>query len=225
MLAESINKGVVMTFKVQRREDKNKGTIYGVFHKELLIHNEYSRSAADQIVDQLKSGTLLSDILSKKIEYQSNFKLNEQISIEKEKSENLSHKVHILQLQINEFKQCVTKPEHLDHQILYDIIRIMSDYELECTHAIEFHELVIEVKNKRFTYSIQLSKYIVQSNLQNKYPNISGVVKMQDADREWNLDGGFPRKIFALVCQELNLKDQGSNAKAVGFTPFKELNS
>ncbi len=135
MLAESINKGVVMTFKVQRREDKNKGTIYGVFHKELLIHNEYSRSAADQIVDQLKSGTLLSDILSQKIEYQSNFKSNEQISIEKEKSENLSHKVHILQLQINKFKQCVTKPEHLDHQILYDIIRIMSDYELECTHA------------------------------------------------------------------------------------------
>lgn len=178
-----------MGFKVKRSVDKNTGTIYGVYFNELLIHKEYSRSAADQIVDKLKSGTLLCDILVQQIEHKSKLDSDEKISIEKIKSDDLKLKVIALQHEIAELSQAGTKEEKLDYQTINDVIRIMHDYGLECTQAIEFNYLVVEAKNKGFTYSKQLSGFIIQSNLQKKYPNISGVVKMKDADREWDFKG------------------------------------
>ncbi|MFA2961552.1 hypothetical protein KWD87_17940 [Acinetobacter pittii] len=44
----------------------------------------------------------------------------------------------------------------------------------------------------------------------------------QEAD-EWDFKGGFNRKIYAIVCKELNLKNKNSRAEAVGFTSYSNL--
>jgi hypothetical protein len=46
---------------------------------------------------------------------------------------------------------------------------------------------------------------------------------MEKNGKEWSFDGGFPTKIYAIVCSELGLKNQDSGANVVGFTPNKDL--
>ena len=93
----------------------------------------------------------------------------------------------------------------------------------EETEEKEFKQLVEEMKSKGFTHSKQVSNYIVKNRLGEKYKHISGIVRMEQAGTSWNFNGGFPPKIYARLCNELGLYSQGTNARAVGFTSFKDL--
>jgi len=85
----------------------------------------------------------------------------------------------------------------------------------------EFKQLVAEMTPFGFTNAREVSSYIIKNKLGNKYKNISGVVRMSKDEHEFNFNGGFPPDIYARVCSELNLNDEGSNAKVIGFTSFK----
>ena len=87
----------------------------------------------------------------------------------------------------------------------------------------EFNQLVEEMKNLGFTQSRQVSQYIMNNNLGSKYKNISGIVEMEKEGTRWSYQGGFPSKIYARLCAELGLHNQGSRARAVSFTSFKDL--
>ncbi len=91
------------------------------------------------------------------------------------------------------------------------------------TDAKELYNLINEIASKNFEYSKSLARYITVNKLGNKYPNISGRVDMEKNGNEWSFDGGFPTKIYAIVCSELGLKSQDSGAHVVGFTPHKDL--
>lgn len=97
---------------------------------------------------------------------------------------------------------------------------LQSKYRLSDEEAREMELLLKEVRPMNFTKSKQLSNYIVHSKLGYKYPTISGVARMSDGEREWDFDGGFPREIYKIVCQELNLRNQGSKSWVVGFSSF-----
>ncbi|MCD9477084.1 hypothetical protein C0W42_22395 [Photobacterium kishitanii] len=99
----------------------------------------------------------------------------------------------------------------------------MSVHHMNKTEASELVALIQEVKSKGFKYSKELSSYIMKNQLKRKYPHISGVVKMEKSGEQWDFSGGFPKKIYGIVCKELGLSDQGTTAKAVGFTSFKEM--
>jgi hypothetical protein len=86
----------------------------------------------------------------------------------------------------------------------------------------EFHELVTEMSAQGFSHSRQVSNYIMRNKLGYKYKNISGVVTMEKEGRQWDFKGGFPPKIYARLCSELCLSDQGSTAIAVKFESFKK---
>lgn len=88
----------------------------------------------------------------------------------------------------------------------------------------EFNQLVAEMSRLRFTHSNQVSSYIMAHRLGNKYKNISGIVKMAQDGNTWNFNGGFPPHIYARLCSALDLNNQGTSARAVGFKSFKELN-
>lgn len=105
----------------------------------------------------------------------------------------------------------------MDEEELKEIY-LLSDIE-----AKELITLIAEMRDKEFKYSKELSSYIVRHQLGIKYPNISGIIRMKNTESEWVYKGGFPRNIFAIVCKELKLSDQGSNAKAIGFTSFSEI--
>lgn len=100
---------------------------------------------------------------------------------------------------------------------------LAAEYSLNDTYAKELHELIEEVIVLNFTKSKSLSRYITNNKLEDKYPNISGVVGMRNSRDTWNFEGGFHRNIYRIVCLELGLEDQGSTAKAITFTPYNDL--
>lgn len=87
----------------------------------------------------------------------------------------------------------------------------------------EFSLLVKEISRLGFTYSKQVSEYIVRHKLGHKYKNISGVLQMQIDGTAWSFNGGFPPQIYARLCCELGLENQGSKAKPGEFRSYKEL--
>lgn len=85
----------------------------------------------------------------------------------------------------------------------------------------EFRGLVAEMSSYGFTQSKQVSNYIVSNQLGYKYPNISGVLEMEMDGRSWNFNGGFPPKVYARLCDELGLSNQGTHARPGKFIPYK----
>jgi len=93
----------------------------------------------------------------------------------------------------------------------------------ESKEAEEFELLVAEMQPKGFTTSAQVSNYIIHHRLGDKYKHISGVLRMEDDYSTWNFNGGFPPKVYAMLCERLNLGNKGTSSRVVDFTPFKDL--
>jgi cold shock CspA family protein len=104
-----------------------------------------------------------------------------------------------------------------------EIRRLASQYSLGEVEAEELHQLLTEMRPLGFTRSKELSNYIVKHRLGYKYPNISGIVRMQEASQEWDFHGGFPTSIYRIICQELDLDNERTLARPIGFTPFKDV--
>jgi cold shock CspA family protein len=88
----------------------------------------------------------------------------------------------------------------------------------------EFKQLVAEIKPYDFKESRQVSQYIIKNKLGKKYKHISGILKMEVEGSAWSFKGGFPPKIYSLLCSELGLKSQGTRARVVSFESFNDLN-
>ena len=101
---------------------------------------------------------------------------------------------------------------------------IEKEKRLEKINDDEFEQLVKEIIPLNFTTSTEVSSYIRNNKLGNKYKNISGIVTMEQEGRQWDFKGGFPSNIYAKLCSELGLKNKGSHARVVDFKSFKELN-
>ena len=87
----------------------------------------------------------------------------------------------------------------------------------------EFELLVAEMESKGFTMSAEVSNYIIRNRLGDKYKHISGVLEMENSVSSWKFNGGFPPKIYAMLCERLNLGNKGTQSRVVGFTAFKDL--
>jgi hypothetical protein len=87
----------------------------------------------------------------------------------------------------------------------------------------EFEQLVVEMKVLGITESKYVSRYIMSNKLGHKYKNISGIVKMEHDGTVWDFKGGFPPEIYARLCNELGLRNQGTRARALSFKAFKDL--
>jgi len=101
--------------------------------------------------------------------------------------------------------------------------RIAKQHKLTKLEADELHQLLMEMHPLGFKRSNQLSAYIVEHRLGYKYQHISGILRMREADAEWDFHGGFPPQIYRIICNELGLGNQGTLAEPVKFTPFKDV--
>ena len=93
----------------------------------------------------------------------------------------------------------------------------------ELLEEVEFQNLVSEMKLLGITHSSQVSNYIVTNRLGYKYKNISGILQMELDGTTWNFKGGFPPKIYARLCDELGLSNNGTRARAVAFESFDNI--
>jgi cold shock CspA family protein len=116
-------------------------------------------------------------------------------------------------------------PQSYTHELCGLIQKVESIWKNHRTktEADELHQLLTEMRPLKFRYSSQLSKYIVRHRLGYRYPNISGIVRMEEAGREWDFDGGFPTNIYKIICKELDLDNQRTSARPIGFIPFKDV--
>ncbi|MEH2248356.1 hypothetical protein [Nostoc sp.] len=104
-----------------------------------------------------------------------------------------------------------------------EIARIAKKHRLEKTKADELHQLLTKMRPLGFTHSRQLSEYIVRYQLGYRYPNISGIVIMEDGATEWEFPGGFAPEIYKIICRELDLDNQRTSARVKIFESYEVL--
>ena len=126
--------------------------------------------------------------------------------------------LHLERDKLEKEQEAQEKAEALAWQKLIDEERIQEEIEKK-----EFEQLVSEMKSLGITKSKEVSRYIINNKLGHKYKNISGIIKMEQDGNLWNFKGGFPPNIYAKLCKELGLTNQGTLARAVDFIPFKDL--
>ncbi|WP_318492188.1 hypothetical protein [Photobacterium leiognathi] len=218
-----------MSYKVKKLQDDEKGTHYGIFTDELLIHYVFSRGRALEIVEKLQKGAVLVEVISIDIRREEQRKFKKLLDAEQQKSSVLDIKLIEANKKISKLtsiasvnEQSISVPTKLTSLGGKELL-FMSRHKMNQIEASELVALISEVKAKGFEYSKELSNYIIKNQLKNKYRNISGVVKMEKSGEQWDFSGGFPKKIYSIVCSELGLSDQGTTAKAVGFKSFKDM--
>ncbi|BAW95524.1 hypothetical protein NIES970_04320 [[Synechococcus] sp. NIES-970] len=105
-----------------------------------------------------------------------------------------------------------------------EVQRIYHKYfDLTEPEARELEHLLLEMRPLGFKFSADLSKYIVRKHLGYKYQHISGILRMSGHGSEWDFDGGFPPRIYKIICEELDLDNWHTEAVPVKFTPFKDI--
>lgn len=117
----------------------------------------------------------------------------------------------------------------LEHQRISDkkleIKRLMRDHKLDEFEAVELYELLKYFQPLKFTSSKQISQYIMKHKLGRKYPNISGIVEMENQGNRWDFNGGLSPRIYGVVCRELGLRNQESDARVIKYTSFGSKDS
>ncbi|EOX1771030.1 hypothetical protein ACPDPP_003572 [Vibrio cholerae] len=225
-----------MSYKVKKLENDEKGTHYGIFINEFLIHYVFSRGRALEIVEELQQGKILSEVIAVDIVREEQRKFEKSLDSERKKASKLACQLFEANKKVSQLT--LAKPEKtksaeslFTHSFSTALPKVsqnkespfMLKHNMNKTEASELAALISEVKDKGFKFSKELSNYIIKNQLKRKYPNISGVVKMEKSGEQWDFSGGFPRKIYSIVCSELGLSDQGTTAKAVGFKSFKDM--
>ena len=119
----------------------------------------------------------------------------------------------------------IAKKYDLDAAEVDEILRIAKRYRLDITSADELYRLLKDLGPLGFTHSTQLSDYIRINQLGSRYPNISGIVTMNNGGKAWEFTGGFSKEVYKIICQELGLANQGTSAIATDFESFQEIYS
>ena len=104
-----------------------------------------------------------------------------------------------------------------------EITRISQSHGLTQVQADELERLLAEMRPFNFRRSKQLSQYIVRHKMGYKYPNISGIVTMEDGGQEWDFYGGFPTPIYKIICRELGLDNERTTARPTDFRPWSQV--
>ena len=147
--------------------------------------------------------------------------LDEQnINLLKEKIESLIRKQEEERLELENARRLEQERQQTIRQQEIERIRAQKAIEED-----EFQQLVDEIRSQGFTHSSQVSNYITQNSLGYKYKHISGHLEMSNNENSWIFTGGFPRDIYARLCSELNLTNNGSSARAGRFISFNDLSN
>ena len=86
----------------------------------------------------------------------------------------------------------------------------------------EYKALLEEVRPLGFTKSSQVSNYIRENNLKQKYWRISGYLEMNRLFDNWIFDGGIDPEYYKRLCIELRLENNNSRSSVRGFSPYRK---
>jgi len=218
-----------MKFSIKKLSSDKLGTYYGIFLASEMIHYEFSRRPAQKILEAISSGNTLYDVLFDQISHFCIRKKQDELNSLQSQIHKQDQKVVQLEREILKYKklqQSESHDEELDlkaKSINFTAESLSAKHELSLLESNELSNLIKEMALENFTYSSDLSGYIKRNNLGEKYPNIAGVVTMENYSDRWKFEGGFPKNIYRIVCQELDLRDRGTSARAVDFLSYRQL--
>lgn len=86
----------------------------------------------------------------------------------------------------------------------------------------EYKALLEEVRPLGFTKSSQVSNYIRDNNLEQKYGLISGNLQMERGGDTWNFNGGIDPEYYKRLCIELGLENNNSGSSVRDFSPYRK---
>ena len=100
---------------------------------------------------------------------------------------------------------------------------LMHKYPLAYREALELSYVIDICIEQNFIFSRDLSNFIMDNSLGLRFPNICGVLYMDDGYSQWKFFGGFSQKIYKILCCELSLLGRKSNASTIRFIPFRKF--
>lgn len=87
----------------------------------------------------------------------------------------------------------------------------------------EFQNLVNEMRPLGFVESSEVSKYIINNHLCDRYPHISGCAQMSSGYCSWRFNGAIAPRYYARLCSALNLSDKRSGARVQRFSSYASM--
>lgn len=99
----------------------------------------------------------------------------------------------------------------------------ISKYYITGVELNEFKLLVAECKERGFTMSCQVSKYIVNNRLGYKYRHIAGDLHLRKSYDQWIYKGGIAPRYYRMLCIELGLGNKHSGAEVEKFRSYAEM--
>lgn len=86
----------------------------------------------------------------------------------------------------------------------------------------ETERLIKEIKAQGIKTPSDVSKYIREGNLRNRYSHIAGNLEMENDESRWTFHGGLSPETYARVCKELGYGKKSGNGKPKKFKPYAE---
>lgn len=87
----------------------------------------------------------------------------------------------------------------------------------------QYQALVEKMRPKNFTLSHEVSMYIIQHKLHEKYGKLAGNLELEKNGSSFTYRGGISPAFYARLCQDLNLGDKNSGARIIGFTSYERM--
>lgn len=87
----------------------------------------------------------------------------------------------------------------------------------------EFSYLLEDIKKYNLQKISDISKFITDNNLSEKYGNISGLLKISQENETYYLTGGISPTYHKKLCQLLKIEEFEKKFKVVNFISFNQL--
>lgn len=152
------------------------------------------------------------------IEDQNKFK--EQSTVPKEEYESLETVCCELRSELRVIKNKLA-------DVTYEYKQAKDKWEcaLNDPSIFEFELLVKEIENLdvKVTKSHEVSRYIVDNRLGDKYQNLAGELEMESDSSQWKFDGGIDPKYYKELCRRLGLTNKNTFSRVRKFVAYKDI--
>jgi cold shock CspA family protein len=113
-------------------------------------------------------------------------------------------------------------------EVTYEYKEAKDKWEcaLDDPSIFEFELLVKELENLdiKVSKSHEVSRYIVDNRLGDKYQSLAGELEMENDSRQWKFDGGIDPKYYKKLCQRLGLTNKNTFSRVRKFVAYKDIN-
>lgn len=208
-----------MVYKIKRTSNDEKGTFYQLFYGDLLIHYEYCRSALVKVMDRLKSGEVLYDIINDEFKHKES-KLIERTSCELNDKNSLCIQLDTKVRQLREdlaslqtkyedslIKNPVVPPVHLSNSYVQN--RTLGfrrdEFELQEVQELLKYCLIFKINNLNAHWNV--NDLITSKDCWDEFP----IMRSMNTHSNGYTTPGIREKYFAVVCDVLDIDGDGGS--------------